>query len=168
MKDIVYSKIKEGLYAIEENGQVYSYTKKDYMKTSIDKDGYITISLRNNTGGYSHFGIHRLLMIVFNPIDDMENMTVNHIDGNKYNNNLTNLEWVTANENTRLAHKTGLNKSIGETHGRAKLKEEEVIEIIDMFKNNYTYKQIQSKFPQATKNILNGIKNNRTWKHVPR
>jgi len=92
MKDIIYPKIKEGLYAIEEDGRVYSYSSNKYMKTSIDKDGYITISLRNTLGGYSHFGIHRLLMITYFPIDNMEEMTVNHIDGNKFNNSFDNLE----------------------------------------------------------------------------
>lgn len=168
MKDITYSKIKDGLYAIEENGNVYSYSKKDYMKTHFDKDGYVCLSLRNNKNGYSRFGIHRLLMITYCPIDNMEDMTVNHIDGNKLNNSLDNLEWVTASENTRLAHQTGLNKSTGQTHGRAKLTENEVIRIINLFKEGKTYREVQNIFPYATKNMLNGIKNNRTWKFLPR
>ena len=168
MKDIVYSKIKQGLYAIEKDGRVWSYSVNKYMKTSIDKDGYKTISLRNNNNGYSHFGIHRLLMITYFPISNMEEMTVNHIDGNKFNNSFENLEWVTANENTSLAHKTGLNLSKGETHGRAKLTEDQAKRVIKLIKEGKGTKEIQKEIPFITKNMVNQIKHNRTWKHLPR
>ena len=99
MKDIVYSKIKPGLYAIEEDGRVWSYFSKRYMKVKEDKDGYFALSLKNNQGGYSKFGVHRLLMIAYNPIENMEDLQINHKDGNKKNNSLSNLEWVTSQEN---------------------------------------------------------------------
>ena len=168
MKDIHYSKIKSGLYAIEENGEVYSYTKKDYMKTSIDKDGYVTISLKNQNNGYSHFGIHRLLMIAYKPVQNMEELTVNHIDGNKLNNSLDNLEWCTASENTYLAHKTNLNNTRGEHHGKAKLSEKQAKRVIQMIKEGKGTKEIRKEIPFITKNIVNSIKHNRTWKHLPR
>lgn len=168
MKDIIYPKIKEGLYAIEEDGRVYSYSSNKYMKTSIDKDGYITISLRNTLGGYSHFGIHRLLMITYFPINNMEEMTVNHIDGNKFNNSFNNLEWVTANENTRLAHKTKYNNTVGENHGKAKLTEEQAKRVIKLLKEGKGTKEIRKEIPFITKNMVSQIKHNRTWKHLPR
>jgi len=107
------------------------------MKTSIDKDGYSTITLKNDRNGYSHFGIHRLMMIAFRPIDNMENMQVNHIDGNKLNNSLDNLEWVTCEENLAHTRKTGLNKTfgqIGDKHPNSKITEEEAKEIISLHK----------------------------------
>lgn len=168
MKDIIYPKIKEGLYAIEEDGSVYSYSSKKYMKTSIDKDGYITISLRNTLGGYSHFGIHRLLMITYFPIDNMEEMTVNHIDGNKFNNSFDNLEWVTASENTRLAHETKYNNTVGEKHGKAKLTEEQAKRIIELIKEGRGTREIKKEIPFVTRNMVSQIKHNRTWKHLPR
>lgn len=114
MKNIVYSKIKPDLYAIEEDGKVWSYFSKKYMKVKEDKDGYFALSLKNNNNGYSKFGIHRLLMITYFPIDNMENMQVNHKNGNKHDNRLENLEWVTGEENLRHARETGLNKVFGQ------------------------------------------------------
>lgn len=170
MKDIQYSRIKDGLYAIEEDGRVFSKSTGRYMKTSLDKDGYSTVSLKNADDGYSKFGIHRLLMIAFNPIEDMEHMTVNHIDGNKVNNSLSNLEWVTASENTYLAHKTGLNKSIGETHGRAKMTEKEAVQILQMKamgkKNREIVEAMDNK--AITLRMVQKVVSGETWKHLNR
>lgn len=168
MVPIKYSKIKDGLYSIEEDGRVYSHYSKRYMKTSIDKDGYKTISLRNNTNGYSHFGIHRLLMITFRPITNMEEMSVDHIDGNKMNNSLNNLQWVTPEENTKLAYLTGLSNTKGENHGKSKITEEEALKIIALLKEGHKSSYIIKQIPSANKGIISSIKNNRTWKHLPR
>ena len=48
MKDIIWDKIKQGNYAITQDGKVFSYYKHDFMKTKIDKDGL------NNTVGENH------------------------------------------------------------------------------------------------------------------
>lgn len=171
MKDLNYSKIKKGLYAIEEDGRVYSKTIKKYMKTSIDKDGYSTISLKNDRNGYSHFGIHRLLMIAFNPIENMENMQVNHIDGDKTNNNLNNLEWCTTEENLKHARNNHLNEVFGkkgEQHINSKITEKEAKKIIELHKKGIKPRDILKEVPNASKNIINSIIHNRTWKHLPR
>ena len=168
MKDIIWSKIKQGNYAIEEDGRVYSYYKNDYMKTSFDKDGYRTITLVTATGSRSHFGIHRLLMVTFKPCDDMDNLVVNHIDGNKLNNDLNNLEWVTNSRNVQLAHEDNLNNTVGENHGKAKLSEEQAKLIIKMTNQGYGTREIRKYIPFVTKNMVSSIKHNRTWKHLPR
>lgn len=168
MKDITWDKIKQGNYAIEEDGRVFSYYKNNYMKTKIDKDGYITICLVTSQGKRSSFGIHRLLMVTYNPCENMDNLIVNHIDGNKFNNSFSNLEWVTSSENVSLAHKTGLNNTVSENHGRAILTEDEAMQIIELLKQGYNSTQIMNKIPKATKKMIFHIKYNETWKHLPR
>lgn len=168
MEEITYFKIKPHAYAIERDGRVYSYYKQDYMKTSIDKDGYITVSLVTNNGKSSHFGIHRLLLLTYCPCDNMENLTVNHIDGNKFNNDFSNLEWVTSAENVRLAHQTGLNNTVGENHGKSKLTEAQAKRVIELSKKGKNLKEIRFEVPSLNKNMLNLIKHGHTWKHLPR
>lgn len=49
-----------------------------------------------------------MLMMAFRPVENMENLQVNHKDGNKQNNSFDNLEWVTVKENINHAWKNGL------------------------------------------------------------
>lgn len=78
--------------------------KKRYYE--FDFNGYKAVQIFNHT-----YYVHRLVAQVF--IENKDNKPcVNHIDGNKSNNNINNLEWVTYSENNRHAYRTGLKKPI--------------------------------------------------------
>lgn len=85
----------------------YIIRKGRIIKPQIDQDGYVTVKLtyEKKTKGYK---VHRLVAIAFipNPLNKPE---VNHKDGNKRNNTVDNLEWVTRLENVQHAKQTGLN-----------------------------------------------------------
>ena len=93
-----------GYYLIGDNGTISNRTKE--LKTFINNSGYVCIKLTNG-GVKKHRLIHRLVADLFieNPDDKRE---VNHIDGNKLNNNVCNLEWVTSSENKAHAKAEGL------------------------------------------------------------
>lgn len=92
----------EGLYKIREDGTV---VKKDGKKFrgSVNSHGYCVVSLTKNGIKKDH-KIHRLLATAFipNPMPNDYNC-VNHIDGNKLNNSLENLEWCTRGQNVKHA-----------------------------------------------------------------
>ena len=62
----------------------------------------------NDNGETKFYQIHRVVLTTFNPTDKMESLQVNHIDGDKNNNKLENLEWCTCKENIEHAIRTGL------------------------------------------------------------
>jgi hypothetical protein len=70
--------------------------------------GYVGVVLCKESK-YKSFRIHRLIAIAFIPNPDNK-PCVNHLDGNKLNNNIDNLEWCTHSENNKHALKTGLRK----------------------------------------------------------
>ena len=75
------------------------------LKQHFDKDKYLIITLNNKKK--KTFKVHRLVAEAF--ISNPQNKPcVNHIDGNKQNNNVNNLEWVTRSENLLHAYKKGL------------------------------------------------------------
>jgi len=59
---------------------------------------------------------HRFLMKTFNPVDNMEKLQVNHIDGDKLNCSMDNLEWVTDQQNKHHAKQTGLSPTNTSPH----------------------------------------------------
>ena len=95
----------EGLYQISDFGNVKSLISNRLLKPSKDKFGYVRFNALKNKKSKT-LRIHRLVMEVFNPINSF--MQVNHIDGNKLNNRLNNLEWCTDSDNKKHAYKTGL------------------------------------------------------------
>lgn len=100
-------------YYISDRGRVYSKKRNIFMKLKIDKNGYKQIRLSNENKKH-YFQLHRLVAEAF--IANPENKPqVMHIDEDKTNNMVSNLEWVTAKENANHGSrnsKVSVNKRI--------------------------------------------------------
>ena len=99
----------EQRYQVSNLGRVYSKITKKILKQNLHSNGYFTIATKigGRNGKAVCFKVHRLVATAFLP--NIENKPlVNHIDGVKTNNNVNNLEWCTAKENTDHAIRTGL------------------------------------------------------------
>lgn len=82
---------------VSDIGNVYSKITNTILKPEINVDGYYRVQLSRN-GSKKNFKIHRLVAIAF--IENPNNLRcVNHIDENKLNNNVSNLEWCTSKYN---------------------------------------------------------------------
>ena len=89
----------ESKYLISNFGRVYSVNNKCFMKIQIDKYGYCKINLSNGSRkSKKWFFIHQLVAQAFIPnYDRLE--TVDHIDSNKLNNRVDNLQWMNREDN---------------------------------------------------------------------
>ena len=96
------------VYFVSENGDVFSCKKQRFLKKSIHSKGYEVVDLFINGKRKTAF-VHRLVAECFIGVSDMQ---VNHIDGNKLNNNVKNLEYVSNREN-RLHSLKDRKKPIG-------------------------------------------------------
>lgn len=117
--EIAYRYIYNPYYYITKSGTLYStYIKGAQGKSDIskirkvaygeDKDGYYRVVLSLN-GEHTRIKIHQIMINQFMG-GYKDNLVVNHIDGNKHNNSLLNLELITSLENTRHAWEIGLNR----------------------------------------------------------
>lgn len=121
---------------IRKDGKPYTIKEK-IMKPTKTRHGYLLIELKIDL--HEKFLVHRLVLETFNPIENMKNLQVNHIDGDKSNNHIKNLEWVTRTENMQHAIKTGLfhpENRCGEKHPLCQLTEMQISEIKEKLKEN--------------------------------
>lgn len=89
---------KNHRYEISKSGQVRTFDTKKLVG-AIQPSGYIVVTdqTQNPT---KYYKVHRMVMETFNPIENSENFMVDHINGIKSDNNLNNLRWVTARQNS--------------------------------------------------------------------
>lgn len=102
-------------YFIQEDGQVFDSKYNRIVSTWVDTVGYRQCYLYDETGKKHSKRIHRLIAIAFVP-NPKNNPQVNHIDGNKLNNSIDNLEWVTNKENTQHGYDNHLYKFKSRKH----------------------------------------------------
>lgn len=109
----------EGLYEVSSEGRIKSCRRttitasgkrhavpERILKHDIDSYGYHHVGLHKN-GREKTFAVHRLVALAFIPNPD-NRPTVNHLDGDKSKNSVSNLEWTTHKENIAHALSTGL------------------------------------------------------------
>lgn len=91
----------EKLYSVNTDGEVFSKRKKKNVKWQENGNGYLTVTLYDNYK-YKKFYVHRLIAEYF--IDNPNSYSqVNHKDHDRSNNAISNLEWVTRQQNTQYS-----------------------------------------------------------------
>ena len=95
-------------YGVGYNGLIFG--RSGMFLKYRNKNGYNTVGLQINKKKKMFF-VHRLVAEYF-VAPRSGNLQVNHIDGNKQNNDFRNLEWVTPSQNTKHAYDSGLNKNV--------------------------------------------------------
>jgi len=157
----------EGLYNVSNLGRIKSCTRvlKNgefvLMKPRITKFGYLSIQLSKNNF-YKHFFVHVLVSAAFDRPKKNKKEQINHIDGNKLNNNIFNLEIVSPSENLKHSYRIGLKSQKGEKHASNKLKNNQVL---DIFNRNGTFFEI-AKLYNISFQMVSRIKNGLAWSHL--
>jgi len=135
-------------------GAVCGRILKPYFNKKV---GYQYITLTKNCV-QNDFRLHKLIIASFKGLSDLQ---VNHIDGNKLNNNLDNLEYVTASQN--LYHATRvLNKRSKENHWNSRLTKSDVETIRTLYKTGITQQKIADQF-KINRSYVSEIVNYKAW-----
>lgn len=171
-RPIICQDIHRGWYEVSNLGNVRTTSTKRLLHPFLSK-GYLRIGLMTYDRGQQKFPVHRLVAIAFVPGRTDDKRFVNHIDGNKTHNEDTNLEWVTASENTIHAISTGLLKVVkGEQNGQATITEEDahyICQVLLETNGNVpkTYEIVKNKIPAVSSaGLIYHIKKKSTWLHI--
>lgn len=153
----------EGLYCVDEKGNVFSMITNRSRRMGIlkpyEKNGYLAVNLYNG-GKLYHRYIHRLVAEAFIP-NPNEYKEVNHIDCDKKNNSIHNLEWVNRKKNLKHAYENGL-KRTGENHGMHKLNS---LDVINIRRSNESQNTLAKQY-NISQSTISAIKRFKLWKEV--
>lgn len=159
----------DGIYQVSNFGNV----RRIIVKDSIRRERMLSVTGRSR--GYPIVGltlngvqkvcrVHRLVMLAFES-ECPAGMVVNHKNGNKLDNRLINLEYVTYSENIR--HACNLNRhNTGANHHLTKLNEDMVREMRELYAGGQTKQVDIAKQYGITQASLSYILNRKSWKHV--
>lgn len=171
-KDIVNY---EGLYQVSNKGRVkrlegkclakagkYRTVTESILTCFPNKTRYNYLYVNLNNNGVKQFRVHKLVALHFIP--NPNNLPeVNHIDGNKNNNNVENLEWCTNLENIRHSYKIGTHKiRTRENAPNTKLTLEQVVQIKERLAKKESGRSIAKHF-NISEGMISLIKNNKYW-----
>ncbi|XWX31289.1 HNH endonuclease [Staphylococcus phage PG-2021_1] len=149
-------------YWVNRKGEILGRKGKK-LKLGKSTKGYPQIFLKTKQVKKG-FRIHRLVAqyFIYNDNPEQKNQ-VNHIDGNKLNNNVENLEWCSNKENHEHKMRNNLNVALkGSEHHNSVLTEQDVI---DIFKSKEPYNKLIKKY-NISKSTISSIKCGRNWNHI--
>lgn len=153
----------EDKYIITTSGRVKSVKTGKELKLTLSNTGYYVVNLSKNKKTTSCL-VHRLVAKAFLPNPDNKPQ-VNHIDGNKLNNRVSNLEWVSHKEN--MAEAARLKLLGGHLDVRAQFSDEQACFIRELYSIGYSNDKLARMFNTKSQTISDIIKND-IYKNPPK
>lgn len=167
----------EGYYQVSNQGNLRSLDRKVWdsrgyyknlkgkeLKGTLSKVGYYMVSL-NKEHKISKEYVHRLVCETFLGKEE-HHECVNHINGDKTDNRVENLEWTTYSENNKHAYEINLKSNRGENQSRHKLKEYQVLDIRRIYaEGNHSHREL-AKMYGVEHSTIGCITRKESWTHI--
>lgn len=152
---------KNNQYIVYPDGKIFSKISNRILNTITSKYGYLYVTIDNKK-----VSVHKLVASTYLP--NLENKKeINHKDGDKTNNHVSNLEWVTSKENKKHAWELGLYTHQCENHHRTDLTEQLVRSVCERLQDGARNIDVAKEFNISKETVAN-IKSKRVWKSVVR
>jgi hypothetical protein len=158
MKEI-WKAVDEWPYEVSNTGKVRNIRTGKEIKSVKHKSGYLNVQMWNK-GKFKSAILHRLVAIAFHGIPQTDKHEVAHSDGDRHNNNASNLRWVTHAENMRDRDRHGTTAR-GKRNGKLKYNDEIVHSARSMSMQGKPVKEIASKLsihPATAYGYINGTR----------
>lgn len=161
---------KYSRYKASSDGEIYTPNWKGgktgkVMKPAVDSNGYMRTMLVDDEGRTRTIKVHRIIAQTFieNP-DELKE--VNHLNGNKADNRVENLDWVSHQQNIRHSFDNGLQNNRGINNPFSKLTERDVLEIRAKFKPRiYGRKELALEY-NVKQTTIKDVILRKSWNHI--
>ena len=170
----IWGKIKNyENYEVSNQGRVRNTKNNKILKLAISNKGYERVWLCKNSRHQS-FRVHRLVTFAFIGRCP-KGKECNHKDGNKRNNNVKNLEWVTSQQNSRHASRNGLLEKSPKTRAKMSIAKQGencylsklTDEMVRLIRRSVTISGAElSRMFSVSQVVISNIRLNKTWKHI--
>jgi hypothetical protein len=145
-------------YGVTKDGEVWSF-KQNRLLLPQNRGNYLKVTLYNDKGQRKQLSVHRIVAEIFCDKADHNKTYVNHINGNKHDNRSTNLEWVTASENSKHAVETGLMKGQPTQLGSTQIK------VFTLLQEGHSH-DIISRRTGVSKSMISSVNCGTRWKEA--
>lgn len=154
---VIFDETENTKWLVNKNGEVFGIRNgKEYKKKgSLHSRGYVYI--RTTNGNYQ---LHRLVASAFLPNTNNKSC-INHKDGDKTNNKLSNLEWVTHKENYEHSIKNKLFKQPEKNSGKLKYTNKQCKKVLEMIEKGITYKKAGEKYNMPYSTVAHLVRGSR-------
>lgn len=154
-------------YYLNDKLEIYSKRYNHLISTRVNRTGYISASLTNDQGKRHDVTLHRIVAKIFveNPDPATKNQ-VNHIDGDKTNYSIENLEWVSCAENIQHAYDTKLHiKASGVDSPNTRYTEFDVRFVCGLIQDGFSDNQI-GKYYLMNRGTIKSIRGRKSFKDI--
>lgn len=149
-------------YAVKEDGTVISKRGRE-MKPHLNGKGYMILGLRVD-GKSKCKSVHRIVAECY--LDNPENLSdVDHIDGDRLNNHISNLRWVTHGDNIKHSYRLNNRSASGDDNANSKYCEEEIIKVCWLLERGCSCKYV-SEMSDVSYSTIRKIKCGVAWKCI--
>jgi len=161
-------------YEASNTGLIRNAKTLQILKFQNDIHGYYILTCRPEPKHQVNVRVHRAVAEAFLG-KCPDGLVVNHKDGNKKNNNIENLEYITSSENNQHAYDIGLKVANmdqvikkGDEHYNSQITEQQAIEILKFhYRTGFGCRKV-AKFFGVSRGVTGNLLANRSWKHIRR
>lgn len=168
-KDVIIDNLPTD-YEVSNNGNVRIKSTGEYAQIHLSDKGYCRVYLKkahlSDGIKLKSYIVHRLVLMAFDPIDNPDEMTGDHINKDKLNNTIENLRWLTRKENSEESHRFGRVYLKGEQSNHHIFTTDQIMAVCELLEEDVLTMPMISEITGVALHTVQKIKAGKQWTNI--